>query len=147
MNQILKKMAISSDHAGFELKEALKAHFAGQVEWVDLGTDSAQSVSYVDYGKAMGLAIEKGDVAGGIVICGSGIGISIAANRNKAVRAALCTDATMARLARLHNDANVLALGARIIGFQVAVDCIEAFLNTEFEGGRHAGRVNALREC
>ena len=144
---ILKKMAISADHAGFELKEALKAHFAGRVEWVDLGTGSTQSVSYVDYGKVMGLAIEKGEVASGIVICGSGIGISIAANRNKAVRAALCADATMARLARLHNDANVLALGARIIGFQVAVDCVEAFLNTEFEGGRHADRVAALREC
>lgn len=147
MDQILKKIAIASDHAGFEMKAALKAHFGDRVDWLDLGTDSAQSVSYVDYGKAMGVAIEQGGVECGIVICGSGIGISIAANRNKAVRAALCTDATMARLARLHNDANVLALGVRIIGFQVAVDCVDAFLHTEFEGGRHADRVNALREC
>lgn len=147
MNPDLKKIAISSDHAGFDLKEALKLHFADQVEWLDLGTTSKDSVSYADYGKAMGVVIEKNEAAMGIVICGSGIGISIAANRNRAVRAALCADATMARLARQHNDANVLALGARIIGVQVAVDCVEAFLNTEFEGGRHAARVDALREC
>ena len=144
MNSDLKKIAISSDHAGFDLKEVLKTHFADQVEWLDLGTTSKDSVSYADYGKAMGVTIEKSEAVAGIVICGSGIGISIAANRNPAVRAALCTDATMARLARQHNDANVLALGARIIGVQVAVDCVEAFLNTEFEGGRHTARVNSL---
>jgi len=141
------RLAISSDHAGFDLKEALKVHFADKVEWLDLGANTKDSVNYADFGKAMGVAIEKGEVTQGIVICGSGIGISIAANRNKAVRAALCTDATMARLSRLHNDANVLALGARIVGLQVAIDCIEAFLNTEFEGGRHAARVQTLGEC
>jgi len=147
MNPVLKKIAISSDHAGFDLKEVLKAHFAGQVEWLDLGTTSNDSVSYADFGKAMGIAIEKGEAATGIIICGSGIGISIAANRNLAVRAALCTDASMARLSRQHNDANVLALGARIIGVQVAIDCVDAFLNTNFEGGRHTARVASLREC
>ena len=141
------RLAISSDHAGFDLKEALKVHFAERVDWLDLGAGTKDSVNYADFGKAMGLAIAEGKVASGIVICGSGIGISIAANRNKAVRAALCTDATMARLARLHNDANVLALGARIVGVQVAIDCVEAFLNTEFEGGRHAARVQSLGEC
>ena len=142
-----QKIAISADHAGFDLKEALKSHFADRVEWIDLGTHSRDSVNYAEYGKAMGDAIASGRAERGIVICGSGIGISIAANRNRAVRAALCTDATMARVARLHNDANVLALGARIIGFQVAVDCVEAFLSTPFEGGRHEARVKSLGEC
>jgi ribose 5-phosphate isomerase B len=146
MDQKLK-IAISADHAGFALKAVLKDHFADRVEWLDLGTDSENSVNYADFGKAMGLAIERGDAPRGIIICGSGIGISIAANRNLAVRAALCTDATMARVARLHNDANVLALGARIIGLQVAIDCVEAFIATEFEGGRHAIRVQSLGEC
>lgn len=141
------KLAISSDHAGFDLKEALKAHFAGRVDWVDLGTDTKDSVNYADYGRLMGETIGKGDVTRGIVICGSGIGISIAANRTGAVRAALCTNATMARLARQHNDANVLALGARIIGMQVAIDCVEAFITTEFEGGRHTARVESLGQC
>ncbi len=140
-------LAISSDHAGFDLKEALKTHFADRVDWVDLGTDTKDSVNYAEYGKAVGDALVSGKVEQGIVICGSGIGISIAANRNRAVRAALCTDVTMARAARLHNDANVLALGARIIGFQVAVDCVEAFITTEFEGGRHVARVESLSQC
>jgi ribose 5-phosphate isomerase B len=119
----------------------------GQVDWIDLGTNSRDSVNYADFGKKMGELIARGDAERGIVICGSGIGISIAANRFKSVRAALCVDATMARLARLHNDANVLALGARIVGMQVAIDCAEAFLATEFEGGRHEARVKSLGEC
>lgn len=140
-------LAISSDHAGFDLKAALKTHFADRVDWVDLGCDTKDSVNYADYGRAMGTAITKGEVTRGIIICGSGIGISIAANRFVAVRAALCTDATMARLARQHNDVNVLALGARIIGMQVAIDCVETFIATEFEGGRHTARVESLAQC
>lgn len=140
-------LAIACDHAGLDLKEALKAQFADRVEWIDLGTNTKDSVNYADYGKALGAAIEAGQAERGVAICGSGIGISIAANRNRAVRAALCTDATTARLARLHNDANVLALGARIVGVQVAFDCVEMFLNTPFEGGRHQARVESLREC
>lgn len=140
-------LAISSDHAGFSLKEALKGYFLDRVDWVDFGASSEDSVNYADFGRVMGEAIVRGDVSRGIVICGSGIGISIAANRFTSVRAALCTDATMARLARAHNDANVLALGARIIGFQVAVDCVEAFLSTDFEGGRHSARVESLGTC
>lgn len=140
-------LAISSDHAGFDLKEILKVYFGERVDWTDLGTGTKDSVNYADFGRAMGQAIAKGEVTRGIVICGSGIGISIAANRTREVRCALCTDATMARLARQHNDINVLALGARIIGVQVAIDCVEAFLNTEFEGGRHVERVNSLKDC
>lgn len=137
-------LAISADHAGFDLKEALKAHFQGQIDWVDLGTFSKDSVNYADYGRAMGQAITEGKATRGIIICGSGIGISIAANRFPKVRAALCTSVEMARLSRQHNDANVLALGARLVTVQVAIDCVEAFLSTPFEGGRHAARVETL---
>lgn len=137
------KIAIASDHAGYELKEKLKKAL-GHVDWLDLGTHNEDSVNYPDYGFAMGEAITNGSAKSGVVICGSGIGISIAANRFPAVRAALCTNATMARLSRQHNDANVLALGSRIIGFEVAHDCVSAFLNTPFEGGRHQKRVDML---
>lgn len=140
-------LGIASDHAGFDLKEALKVHFAARVDWVDLGTHSKDSVNYADYGRAIGNAIASGQVTQGIAICGSGIGISIAANRNPAVRAALCTSAEMATLSRQHNDANVLALGARIITQDVAIACVEAFLDTPFEGGRHAVRVQSLGMC
>lgn len=140
-----EKVAIASDHAGFALKEDLKTLFAGRVEWLDFGTASADSVDYPDYGAALGAAIARGDVARGVVICGTGIGISIAANRFLQVRAAVCTDATMTRLARSHNDANVLALGARIVGPEVARDCLSVFLDTPFEGGqRHERRVEKL---
>ena len=138
------KIAIASDHAGYEMKEALKDALAARYEWLDLGTHSADSVDYPDFGHAMGAAIEEGKVERGILICGTGIGISIAANRNKAVRGALCTNDTMARLSREHNDANVLVLGARIIGFEVALDCVAAFMETEFAGGRHQRRVEKL---
>lgn len=136
-------LAIASDHGGYILKEALKARFP-HVEWLDLGTDSGESVDYPDFGKAMGVAITNGDAARGVLICGSGIGISIAANRFPAVRAALCTSAEMATLARQHNNANVLVLGERIMDQDTAFECFEAFLKTEFEGGRHARRVDKL---
>lgn len=137
-------VAIASDHAGYALKSDLVRLFSGRVEWLDLGTHSDESVDYPDYGYAMGRAISEGRARLGIVICGSGVGISIAANRFLKVRAALCADATTARLARLHNDANVLALGARIVGIAVATECVEAFLATAFEGGRHKMRVEKL---
>ncbi len=140
MNQ---KLAIASDHAGYNLKEAIKAHFAG-IEWVDLGADSLESVDYPDFGKAMGETITNGQAERGILICGSGIGISIAANRFPAVRAALCMNDTMAQLARQHNDANVLALGERLVDVDTAVACVTAFLETKFEGGRHQRRVDML---
>ena len=136
-------IAIASDHAGYELKEKLKTLFA-QVDWLDLGTHREDSVNYPEYGFAMGAAITEGSAEKGIVICGSGIGISIAANRFPAVRAALCTNATMARLSRQHNDANVLALGSRIIGLEVAQECVTIFLNTPFEDARHQTRIDML---
>ncbi|CUJ47020.1 ribose 5-phosphate isomerase B [Achromobacter sp. 2789STDY5608621] len=137
------KIAIAADHAGYDLKEKLKQSFAS-IDWLDLGTHSEESVDYPAYGFAMGQAITDGRARLGVVICGSGIGISIAANRYAAVRAALCANATMARLSRQHNDANVLALGSRIIGLDVARDCVGAFLDTPFEGGRHQRRADML---
>lgn len=138
-----RKVAIASDHGGYTLKEAIKERFS-DIDWLDLGTDSGESVDYPEFGKKLADAVAGGDADTGIVICGTGIGISIAANRNPAVRAGLCTDATMARLTRAHNDANVLALGERVIGQETAFDIVETFLNTEFEGGRHARRVEKL---
>lgn len=140
----MTKIAIASDHAGFELKERLKAHFY-QIDWLDLGTNSGVSVDYPQFGFAVGEAISEGRADKGVVICGSGIGISIAANRFPSVRAALCSDATMARLSRQHNDANVLALGARIVGIEVAQKCVAVFLNEPFEELRHQRRIDMLK--
>lgn len=140
----MKPVAIASDHAGYVLKEALKNALGDRVQWLDLGTPNEESCNYADFGFAVGQAVSDGRADRGIVICGSGIGISIAANRFAKVRCALCTDATMARLSRLHNDSNVLALGARIIGLAVAQDCVAAFLDTPFEGGRHQTRIDTL---
>lgn len=139
----MTKLAIASDHGGYALKEAIKEQFS-DIEWVDLGTDSEESVDYPEFGQAMGKAITDGDVARGVLICGSGIGISIAANRFSAVRAALCTSVEMAELSRQHNNANVLVLGERTTDQETAFGCVKAFLNTEFEGGRHERRVNKL---
>lgn len=138
------KLAISSDHAGYEMKESLKQALGDRVEWIDLGAYSTDSVNYVDFGKALAQTVVSGEAERGIVICGTGIGISIAANRYKGIRAALCMNSTMARLARAHNDANVLALGARTVGMEVALDCVRAFLETAFEGGRHETRIRTL---
>jgi len=140
-----RKVAIASDHAGLPLKEYLKENFKAQeVEWIDLGTHSSDSVDYPDFGAKVATLVASGEVARGVAICGSGIGISIACNRNPQVRAGLCTDSTMARLTRLHNDANILCLGERLTGTEVALDILKTFLETEFEGGRHQGRVDKL---
>jgi len=144
------KLAIASDHAGFALKEHLKKNFkAVPVEWVDLGTNSASdSVDYPDFGKKIADAVASGQAEKGVAICGSGIGISIACNRNPKIRAALCTDATMARLARNHNDANIICMGERLTGTEVALDMLKAFLESKFEGGeRHERRVGKLTSC
>lgn len=139
------KIAIANDHGGFDLKNFLIKNFDSvPVEWLDLGTDSTASVDYPDFGYKLADAIEAGKADFGVAICGTGIGISIALNRRADIRAGLCTDTTMARLTRLHNDANVLCLGARIIGEEVAKDILRVFLTTEFEGGRHCGRVEKL---
>jgi len=139
------KIALASDHAGYELKDAIKAKLAAEgYETLDLGTNGPESVDYPDFGTAMGKAIENGDAERGVLVCGSGIGISIAANRNPAVRAALVQNGLAAKLSRQHNDANVVALGARLIGIEVAFDCIDSFLNTDFDGGRHQRRVDKM---
>ncbi|HCI47876.1 MAG TPA: ribose 5-phosphate isomerase B [Rhodospirillaceae bacterium] len=139
------KVAVASDHAGYDLKQEVVAYLKelGH-EALDLGTHEGASVDYPDYGKKLGEAVADGTAERGIAICGSGIGISIAANRIAGVRAALCGDGLMARLSRQHNDANVLALGARLIGVETAKDCVVTFLNTAYEGGRHDRRVAKL---
>ena len=134
-----KKIVIASDHAGFELKELLKKHF----ECTDLGTNSPDSVDYPDFGFKAAAEVAKNNCFG-IIICGSGIGISIAANRNPKIRAALCLNTDMARLARQHNNANILALGARLTTPQDAVEIAKTFFATSFEGGRHQKRVDML---
>jgi ribose 5-phosphate isomerase B len=141
-------IVIASDHAGFELKETLKQeikHLGFEVK--DLGTNDTQSVDYPDFANALAdwLKTHTGDK--GVLICGSGIGISIAANRHKHVRAALVTSPEGAALSRQHNDANVLCLGSRLTSMPTAKECVNAFLTTEFEGGRHAGRVAKLSSC
>lgn len=138
-------IAVASDHAGFDLKEILKRDLqeAG-LEVLDLGTNSTQSVDYPDFGMAMADAVASGKAERGVLVCGTGIGISMAANRNPKVRAALVHDVTSARLSRLHNDANVVAFGQRLIGTETAREALKVFLGTEFEGGRHANRVAKL---
>jgi ribose 5-phosphate isomerase B len=138
-------IAVASDHAGFDLKEILKRDLqeAG-LEVLDLGTNSTQSVDYPDFGSAMADAVASGKAERGVLVCGTGIGISMAANRNPKVRAALVHDVTSARLSRLHNDANVVAFGQRLIGTETAREALKVFLGTEFEGGRHANRVAKL---
>lgn len=142
------KVAIACDHAGLSLKNILKETFKDvPVEWLDLGTNTGDSVDYPDYGAKLAQAIEKGEAKFGVAICGSGIGISIAANRNKAVRCALVENETAARLCREHNDANVIAFGARLIGEEIARAALKQFLITPFAGGRHQGRVDKLGSC
>jgi len=138
-------IAIAADHAGFELKTQLVEELtrAGYAV-LDLGTNSTDSVDYPDFANALAAAIGSGKAQRGVLICGTGIGISIAANRHKGIRAALCRDTTDARLAREHNDANVLALGARTTGGETAKDVLKPFLATPFSGGRHARRVEKL---
>jgi ribose 5-phosphate isomerase B len=136
-------IAVAADHGGFELKNVLIADLkAAGIPVVDLGTMSSESVDYPDYANALAAALASGKASRGVLLCGTGIGMSMAANRHKGIRAALCRDVTEARLARQHNDANVLCLGGRTTGPEVARDCLRTFLTTEFEGGgRHTRRI------
>lgn len=140
-----KTVAIACDHAGFNLKSVLMQDLEdlGYTP-LDLGTNGPESVDYPDFGQALGKAIADGRADMGVLVCGSGIGISIAANRNPAVRAAVVTDSLSARLTRQHNDANVVCFGERLVGSEIARDAMKVFLETEFEGGRHARRVDKL---
>lgn len=142
---MVRTIAFGCDHAGPALKSLLmsKAEEMGFAT-LNLGTDSTESVDYPDFAHAMAEAIETGKADLGVLICGTGIGISIAANRNTAVRAALCHNGLTARLTRQHNNANVLALGARIIGEEIALECFKEFVTTDFEGGRHDRRVQKM---
>ena len=139
-------IAIAADHAGFALKELLKGRLAQQgFAVLDLGTDGPHSVDYPDFADRLADALADHRAKRGVLVCGTGIGISIAANRHRHIRAALCHDTSSARLARQHNDANVLALGARLIGEEAALDTLDTFLKTGFDGGeRHARRVGKL---
>ncbi len=140
-----ERIAIVSDHAAYDMKAELVAHLrAGGHEVLDLGTTSTDSVDYPDYGYRMAQAIASGEAERGIALCGSGVGISISINRHPACRCALVSDGLTARLAREHNDANVIALGARLIGVEMARHCIDQFLSTPFAGGRHQRRVDKL---
>ena len=138
-------IALASDHAGVDLKDALVAWLKDEGQTVlDLGTNGHDSVDYPDYGARLARSVAAGEAERGIAVCGSGIGISIAVNRNPACRCALVNEPLSAALAREHNDANVLALGGRLTGVELAKACVTAFLTTDFAGGRHQRRVDQL---
>lgn len=141
------KIAIGCDHAGYPLKVAVEDKLLKEGYGImDVGTESTESVDYPIYGKSVGRAVASGLADRGIVICGSGIGISIAANKVKGVRCALCTSVEMAEMSRKHNDANVLAMGARMIEQDLAFEIVDKWLATDFEGGKHLRRINMLDE-
>jgi ribose 5-phosphate isomerase B len=140
-----RPLLIASDHAGFELKETLRKRLESLgVPYEDLGTSGPDPVDYPDFARRVAEPVSRGEAERGLLVCGSGQGMAMAANRFRGVRAALPFDEETARLSREHNDANVLALGGRTIGVEVAKDCLRVFLTTEFEGGRHARRVAKL---
>jgi ribose 5-phosphate isomerase B len=138
-------IAVGADHAGVDLKDALKRHLEARgFRVLDFGTDGPASVDYPDFAHAVARAVESGAAGRGVLVCGSGIGISMAANRHAGIRAAPCHDVTTARLSRQHNDANIIALGARLTPPAAAIECLETFLATDYEGGRHDRRLAKL---
>ena len=140
-------IAIGSDHGGFALKQEIMKHLeAAGYAYKDYGTYTADSCDYPVYGEAVASAVAGGEAERGILICGTGIGISISANKVKGIRAALCGDCYSAEMTRRHNDANILALGARVLGPGLALKIVDTFLTTEFEGGRHARRVALISD-
>ena len=140
------KLAIGSDHGGFRLKEAIKTYLlAHDYEVTDFGTESEDSCDYPDFALPVAQAVAKGEYDRGILICGTGIGIGIVANKVKGVRAALCHDTFSAEACRNHNDANILTMGERIVGEGLALKIVETFLNRDFEGGRHQRRVDKIK--
>lgn len=141
------KIVIGSDHAGFELKEAVKAKLAADgYEVKDVGCYSNESVDYPTFGHAVGKAVVSGEADRGIAICGTGIGISIAANKVPGVRAGVCHSEWTAQMTKQHNDANVLCFGARVVDEATAFAMVDAWLNTEFEGGKHLRRINEIED-
>ena len=143
----MKKIAIACDHAGFEYKEIIKKHLEGKFEVEDFGTFSPDSVDYPDFVHPAADSIEQGRNELGILICGSGEGVAITANKHQKIRCALCWMPELASLARQHNNANMIALPARFIASQLATDIVDTFLKTPFEGGRHQNRVEKISTC
>lgn len=140
------KVAIGSDHAGIELKKDIVSLLNEmKIECIDFGTNSPQSVDYPDFGEKVSKAVSAGNVERGILICGTGIGMSIVANKVPDIRASLCNDLFTAKMSRLHNDANVLVIGGRIVGRDLAKEIVRTWFSTEFEGGRHANRLNKIK--
>lgn len=140
----MKKIAIAADHAGYQYKEYIKTLWNDQIEWIDFGTHSEDSVDYPDFVHPAANAVEKNECALGILICGSGNGVQMTANKHQNIRCALAWLPEIASLARQHNDANMLAIPARFIEEETAKDIVDTFLNTDFEGGRHQNRVNKI---
>ena len=141
----MKKLFISSDHAGFILKEQIKKRFKNKYSFHDLGTDNSKdSVNYPDYAHSLCKKVAKNSKNIGILVCGSGMGMSMAANRHKKIRAAVCYSIKNTKLSRLHNNANIITLGSRLTKKNTAFKCIDVFVNTKFEGGRHKKRVRKI---
>lgn len=141
------KIAVGSDHAGLDLKQAVMKHLEDKkIDFKDYGCYSRESCDYPDFGEAVAEAVVSGEYNLGIIVCGTGIGISIAANKVPGIRAAHCTDTFSARCSRQHNDANILALGERVTGAGLAIDIVDSFLEAKFEGGRHERRVNKITQ-
>ena len=138
-------VSIASDHAGYELKETLKNYFdSNGISCRDFGPEGTEAVDYPVYAKKVCASVQTGESEFGVLVCGTGIGMAIVANKHKNIRAACCHEAYSAKMARLHNDANVLTLGSRVVGAGLAVETVKQFLSTDFEGGRHSGRVDMI---
>ncbi|MBQ3483027.1 MAG: ribose 5-phosphate isomerase B [Clostridia bacterium] len=141
----MKKLVIGCDHAAPELKAIVRDHLIARgFDVTDVGTHTTESCNYPDYAHALCKKIQSGECELGILICGTGIGMSMAANKHKGIRAACCSDTFSARLTRLHNDANVLCFGARVVGMGLALDLVDAFVDAPFEGGKHQKRVDMI---
>ena len=141
----MKKIFISSDHAGFQLKEDIKSHLSKKkLSFQDLGPFNDDRVDYPDYAHKVAKKVKVNKSNVGILICGSGMGMNIAANRHKNIRAAQCFNLKSTKLSRLHNDANIITLGSRLLTKKLAINCVNTFLNTKFEGGRHSKRIKKI---
>jgi len=141
------KLAIGNDHAAYEMKLEIKEYLEAKGhEVIDFGTHSTESCNYPEFGEAVGKAVANKEVEGGVLICGTGIGISISANKVKGVRAAVCSEPVSAALTKKHNNANVIAFGARIVGIEMAKAIVDAWLEAEYEGGRHQKRIDMMME-
>lgn len=146
MNRKINKFAIASDHAGYDLKESLKKSLKEEgIELLDLGPQNSDSVDYPDYGIKLAKAVAEDDGMNGIVICGTGIGMSIVVNRFPGIRGTLCSDVYTAKLCREHNDSNILILGGRVVGQGLALEIVKTWLSTPFEGGRHQKRLDKIK--